>query len=123
MGHHEINFSLQRFRRDLHVQIGLAKIAIPFRDLVFEDAMIAERVPGEPIDLAMVLMGVVATVRENNVRPASRLQRLEPAFDGFALLGKKTCPEVRDLDLHAPRPGQKILRRRIRLIEALSFAA
>ena len=50
-----------------HVDIGLADVAVPLRNLVFEDVMIAERIPGQPADLPMILMRVVLAVGEDEI--------------------------------------------------------
>jgi hypothetical protein len=45
----------------------LAEVSIPLGDFVFKDAMIAKRVPCQTTDLAMVLMRVIPTMREDDI--------------------------------------------------------
>ena len=50
-----------------HVNVRLTEIAIPLRDLVFENGVIAERVPGQVADLAVILVRIVAPMREDQI--------------------------------------------------------
>ena len=123
MGHQQIDLALKRRRRNLNIEVGLAKIAIPFRDLVLKNAVIAKCVPGQPIDLAVVLMRIVAAVGENNRGLRTRLQRLEPAFNPSLCSGKKLVLKSADLDQRILRAFEKILRRGLRLMKAFALPA
>ena len=72
----QFNLARQRRRRDRHVDIGLADVSIPLGNLVFENAVIAERIPRQAADLAMVLVRVVAIMREDHVGIDARLLAL-----------------------------------------------
>ena len=65
--HQQIDLAPERSCRNWHVDIGLTHIAVPFRNLVFENEMISKRIPGQASDLAMVLMRVVSPMREDHI--------------------------------------------------------
>jgi len=57
------------------------EVAVVLRDFVFQDGVIAEGVPGEIREHAVVLMAVVAEVSEHEVRLERALDALELLFD------------------------------------------
>ena len=57
-------------------KIGLAEVAVIFRDFVFQNQFAAKGVPGEIGNQAMVLVPVVAIMSQDDVRR-------EIAFSGF----------------------------------------
>ena len=63
----EIDFSLQSAGRNRYVQIGPTHIAIPFRNLVLKNAVVAKSIPGEPANVAVVLMSVSLPMGEDKV--------------------------------------------------------
>ena len=79
----------------------MSHIAIPLRDLLLQDEMIAECIPSQATHLSMVLMSVFSSMGENQIRLNTLLQGLEPTLDLLALLGKKAVPEVHCLDSNA----------------------
>src|SRR5882757_8523637 len=78
--------------------VRLAQIAVPLRNLVFEDGVIAKRVPRQHRHLAMILMRIVARVAEDHVGRYASFQRLEPCFDVGSLVGEESVLELRQLD-------------------------
>src|SRR5262249_53870374 len=69
----------------------------------------------------MVLMGVVISVRQNQIRIEAVLQRLKPPLDLFPLSGKKSIFKRQHLDVTGLRALQKRFRRFARF--PLSLAA
>src|SRR5262249_37478700 len=90
-------------------------ISVPLRDLVFKNDVIAKQVPGDLRDLSMVLMRVVRTMGQNEVRLDPRLEVFDPSFDLAPLVGEKPVLELRELDLCGGRAGQTRGRRALRL--------
>src|ERR1700719_1783802 len=70
--------------------------------------MIPESVPRQAADLTMILMRIVASVRQNEIGIESRLQRLEPGFYRLPLLWKKSVAKRHHFDLGACRSRQKL---------------
>ena len=110
MCHKEASLALQDLRRQWHVQVRLIQIAVPFGNLIFEDQVIAECVPSMPGDLAMILVRIVAAMRENEVRIYLVLEVLEPPFNLAALRGKEAILELNHLDAGACSAAQKVAR-------------
>ena len=50
-----------------HVEIGLPDIAIPLGDFVLEDEVVAERIPGMPPHLPVILVRIIAPVRKDDI--------------------------------------------------------
>ncbi len=95
----ELDLALQRCLADRLVDRGPAEVAVPFRDLVFQDQMIAEGVPGQPAHLAVILMPVVTRVGQDQVRARQRLETFEPLLDRRALPGEMPIAERLDIDV------------------------
>jgi hypothetical protein len=64
----QFDFPSREFFIEGNEKIRKAKVAVEFWDFIFENQMVAERVPGQFANEAMVLMQVRAVVRENYVR-------------------------------------------------------
>ena len=62
------DLALERSLLDRLIEVGPSQVAVPLGDLVFEDQVIAEGIPGETRDFAMVLVGVIATMGEHDLR-------------------------------------------------------
>ena len=94
----------------------LTNIAVPFRDLVFEDECGPGNIPGELADRAVILVGVVAPVGKNDVRIDAPLQVLEPVLDFASLVGEKAVLELAEFECGSRRPCQKCSCGCIRLV-------
>ena len=66
---------------DRDEDVWLAEIAVVLRDLVLEDQVVAERVPGQVARRAVILVEVASGVREDDVRIDLALERLEEVLD------------------------------------------
>src|SRR2546425_597032 len=66
--------------------VWLAQIAVPFRYLVFEDRVVAKRVPRQHGHFAMVLMRVAARVAQDHIGRRASFQGLEPNLDVGSLV-------------------------------------
>ena len=86
----QLNLALEDGRRKRHIQIGLAHIAVPLGNLVFENQAIAEGVPSVPADLAMILVRVVSRCVRMRSGSIAALERLEPGLDLLALRREKS---------------------------------
>jgi len=77
-----------------NIAIRCAKVSIVFRDLVFQDEMVAERVPGKLTNESMVLMKVPTVVGQDEVG----LNRLECLLKEFfhlvSAIRKEPIPET-----------------------------
>src|SRR5713101_6283350 len=71
-------------------QIGSAQVTIVLGNLVFQDQMAAKGVPSQFTDHPVILMQVVAAVRQNQVRRELLLQLLEFTLDLRWLRREKT---------------------------------
>ena len=60
--------------------------------------MVAERVPGQLCDLAMVLVRVVAAMRKDDVGRSAPLELLEAVFELW-LIGEVAVAELEERDL------------------------
>ena len=60
--------------------------------------MVPKCVPRQTVDLTMILMCVVATVREDNIRINTLFQLLEPRFDLLTLFREKSVSKGHHLN-------------------------
>src|SRR5262249_10711196 len=81
-----------------HVEVGRRELALVLGDLVLEDEVVAPGVPREARDLRVVLMQVVAVVREDDVGGDASLERLERVLELGADPGEVALAEVMDVD-------------------------
>ena len=86
----------------------MAEVAFVLGDLEFENAVVAERVPGKLCDRAMVLMFVVAVVAEDQVGLTELFQRFEEVFDLSTDEGQVTLAKAPDDDIRIRRAGEKV---------------
>ena len=77
---------------------GRAEVAVDLRDLVLEDQVVAERVPRQLAREPVILVEVVAGVREHELRVDARLQVLEDLLDLAADVRQEPVPEPVHLD-------------------------
>ena len=75
---HEIELAIDHVVFERNVQIWAPEVAVPLRDLVLEDQVIAERVPRELAGEAMVLVPVIARVGEHERRAGRASGRRKP---------------------------------------------
>src|SRR5262249_10865332 len=75
--HEETHLFLACFKRQWHEHSGLSQVAVGFRDLVSQNQMVAERVPGQFSDKAMVLMRILPVMSEDDIRRNLRLHFFE----------------------------------------------
>ena len=62
VGVEKLCLALHQLPRGREVDVRLASVAIKFRDLVFEDRVVAKGIPGQLGYFAMILMRIVAPV-------------------------------------------------------------
>src|SRR6266545_156742 len=104
-------------------QHGSAEVALVLGDLVLEDQVVAEGVPGQLRDQAVVLVRVVAARGQDQVRREAALELLEGLLDRGALPGEEAVPEGPHLDLAVVAAAEERLRAVHRLLGALALAA
>jgi hypothetical protein len=75
--HKETDFVFVDVFFEGHEEIWLAQIAIVFRDFIFQDQVVAERVPRQFRNESMILVRVVAVVSENYIRRECAFQLFE----------------------------------------------
>ena len=95
----ELDFALERSRRERHVSVRSTEIAVPLWDLVLKDQVIAKSIPSELADLAMILMRVVATVRKDHVWFDAGLESFDPGLELRALIGEIAVFELAEFDI------------------------
>src|SRR5579871_493043 len=76
------DLALDERRTEPDVRRRRREIALIFGHLVLEDQVTAEGVPGELGDQPVILVPVVAAVREDYIRHRQGLERLEVLLDG-----------------------------------------
>src|SRR5215831_4310316 len=94
----QLELFLDELGGERHEDVRTPKIAVDLRDLVFQDQVIAERVPGQLAGKAVILMEVVAGVSEDDLRVDAPLEPLEDLLDLPADIRQKAVPELMDLD-------------------------
>jgi hypothetical protein len=86
----------------LDKQVGRSQIAIVLDDLVFEDQVIPESIPGQFGDQPVVLVQVVTVVREDDIGSKGAFQVLEGVLD--------VRPDVREVPIPEPFHDDCLLR-------------
>jgi hypothetical protein len=74
-------FAPGRARAQRHVQIWLAEISVPLRNLVFENELVTEGVPRQVGHYPVVLVPVVARVGKDDIRSKLAGETLERILD------------------------------------------
>lgn len=106
-----------------HEEIGMAEIAVVLGDLIFENEMIAEGVPGQLGQHPMVLVAVMAMVGENDIRGNLQLQRFEPVLDFTHGLREVTIPEIENGYFRRPEGPEQLHRAVARFLFTLIASA
>ena len=89
MAHQQLDLARHGCLADRHVDVGPAEVAVPLRDLVLQDQVVAERVPGQPAHLAVVLVRVVAVVGQDHSGWTRPLRLSNQALISARSAGKK----------------------------------
>ena len=84
--------------RERNEDVRPAEVAVDLRDLVLEDEVVAERVPCQLARKPVVLVEVVAGVREHEVGIDASLQILEHVLHLTADVRQEAVPELVHLD-------------------------
>src|SRR5580698_9932527 len=87
--HQILNLPITSLPVEIHKNIGIAKIAIVFEDFVFENKVIAPGVPGQLVNHSMILMEIVASMREDQIGRQRVFQLFKMLFDFDCLRRKK----------------------------------
>ena len=98
-----VDLLLRDRRGQRHEEVRRPEVAVELRDLVLEDQVVAERVPGQLAGKPVVLVEVVAGVGEDELRVDPALQLLEELLDLAARVGEEAVPEPVDLDARRAR--------------------
>src|SRR5262245_26239206 len=122
-GQKQLDVARQRCLCDPDVDIGPLQIAVPLRDLIFQDEVVAECVPCKSPDLAMVLVRITAPMAEDDLGYDTRLERLEPRLDLGTLVREIAILEPGKVYRRAGGAGQKGRSRRVRLLSPLAGGA
>src|SRR5262249_29712164 len=104
MSHQQLDLAFHDSLVQRHVDVRPAQVAIPFRDLVFQDGVVAESIPGQPVRLPMVLMSVVAVMGEDQVGFDATLETFKPCLYLGAVARKETVAELVHLDARTIDP-------------------
>ena len=93
----QLDLALAALRLQGHEQVGLAEVALVLGDLVLQDQVAAEGVPGQLGDQPVVLVPVLEPVGEDQVGVDLGLEPLEALLHGRAV-GEEAVPEPLDGD-------------------------
>ena len=77
----ELNLSFASFLGKRHEHLRTTQVAIIFEDFILEDQVISECVPGEVRQDPVILMSVIAIMREDQLRIKFRPNLLKQVFD------------------------------------------
>lgn len=89
----------------MRIKIGRAQIPVIFRDFIFQDQMIAECIPREIGDDAVILMTVIPKMRKNKVW-IPRFQSLKERLDICTRVREKPITEIFDNYLFSLAPAK-----------------
>ncbi|HQK17298.1 MAG TPA: hypothetical protein PLJ27_07585, partial [Polyangiaceae bacterium] len=87
------HFPAARRPIQLNIEVWRPQVSVVLDDLVFEDQVIPEGVPGQFADQPMVLVQVMTVVRENDVGLENALQLLEGVLDFRADVREVAVPK------------------------------
>ena len=82
-----------------HEEIRRAEIAIVLRNFELQNQMVAKRVPGQLRDEGVILMQVLAKMREDDVGRDLALEPFKGVFDVQADIRKAAVPKIVDRDV------------------------
>jgi len=94
--HQVLNLAITNLPVKRHKTVGGAKIAVILGDFVFENLMIPEAIPGQFTKDAVVLVQVLAEVREDQVGVDQPLEALKAFLDFAPLRGEKAVAKIVD---------------------------
>src|SRR5262245_22753991 len=122
MAQDELDLALCDGARERREDVGLAEVPFVFGDLVLCDQMIAESVPGQLADEAVILVEVFGARGEDQIRLHLGLDLLESILDLRADEREVAFPERIDFHLGAPGGGEEVGRAAAGLRGALAIA-
>src|SRR6185437_5887533 len=99
-----------------HVNVRGHQIALELRNLVFEHQVIAEGVPGQFREQAVVLVAIVAGMGEHHIGSDPAPQALESLLEGVEGGRKVTIAEIEQFEIHFRGLPQKRACRRAALL-------
>src|SRR5206468_3993410 len=103
-GFHEVaNFLFAGLGVEMHKYVGPSHVAVVFWDLVFQYQMIAKGIPCQVRQHPVILMPVVATMRQYQVGFKPFADRFKPVLDRRPLTWKVAL--AKPLDSHVFHPG------------------
>ena len=108
---------------EMDEDVGGTQVAVVLGNLVLEDEMVAKRVPGELRCESVILVPIVAVVREDQIGGDDRFQVLEELLDVSSAVRKETVSEVPDDDLLPLAPVEKGLGACVHLVCPLAVSA
>ena len=109
--------------RDGDEDVGLAEIAVVFRNLVFEDQLVSERIPGQLADKTVILVQIVPRMRQDELGVDACLEHLERLLDLPADVRKEAVAEAVDDDLAGGSVREERRRARSSLVGSCSFGS
>ena len=109
--------------RQVDERIGRADVPVVLRDLVLEDQVVAERVPRQLGDEAMVLVQIGALVREDQVGRHVSLQLLEVLLHGDAGVREEAVAKALHDNPRRRISRQEILRAPPSLVSPIAVSA
>ena len=99
---------------EVYEYIRGSEITVIFRNLVFENHVISERIPGELRNESMILMEIIPKVRKDEIGGKIALQLFKRLLDRWPGIGKEPVTEVLHLDRRFSRPAKEKIGRSLR---------
>ncbi len=81
MLHEQFDFLIEDICAQRDIAVGLSEVSIPLGNFIFQHKLIAKHVPGQFLNGPMILMGIPAAMREDEVRCEAVAQGHQPGFD------------------------------------------
>ena len=93
MAHQKADFfAIDRFIQ-VDKEVRYAKIAVIFRNFIFQDEVVSKGIPGQLTDQTMILMQIMPVMGEDDVWRFLPFQLLKKIFNLTANVREKTVPK------------------------------
>jgi len=101
------NFLITNILRKRNENIGLAKIAVVFGNFIFQDEMIPEGIPGQIGNHGVILVPIMAIMRQYQVWIEPLFECFKGILDRRPLIGKIALAKLVDSDSANIRSSEK----------------
>src|SRR5262249_32726584 len=115
-----LDFLINQVALQANKHVRRAEIAIVFGNLVFQDQVIAERIPGQFGNQPMILVRVPTIVGQDEIRGELLLLLFESIFDRTALVWQETISKRMQDDARVRQRRQECRGALLRLVVAIA---